>query len=95
MRIFTSIIIFILFFSVAQTVFANAKSQIEKINHPQKEKNKFELKLDKTQAKEEPQTIYSSEMTNLLYDDENYRYYKFEKYIKDNIKYSQSGKIKY
>ena len=78
-----------------QTAFANAKWQIKKVNEPQKAKNKFELKLDKTETKEEPKIIYSSEMTNLQYDDENYRYYKFEKYIRDNIKYSQSGKIKY
>ncbi len=89
-----TVIIFLLVFSLAQTAFANAKWQIKKVNEP-KTKNKFELKLDKTETKEEPKTIYSSEMTNLQYDDANYRYYKFEKYIKDNIKYSQSGQIKY
>ena len=89
-----TVIVLILVFSLAQTAFANAKWQIKKANEP-KNKNKFELKLDKTQKKEEPKTIYSSEMTNLQYDDTNYRYYQFEKYIKDNIKYSQSGQIKY
>jgi len=89
------IIIFLLVFSLSQIAFADAKWQIKKVNEQQNTKNKFELKLDKTETKEEPKIIYSSEMTNLQYDDENYRYYKFEKYIRDNIKYSQSGKIKY
>ena len=89
------IIIFALIFSLSQAVWAKAQEQIEKVNESKKFTSKFELKLNKNETKEEPKVIYSSEMTNYQYDDANYRYHQFEKYIKDNINYSQSGKIKY
>ena len=95
MRIFFLIFVMVLVF--AENVFANAKTQIEKVNS-MSDKNfnrKFDLKLNKNEQKNESNIIYSSKMTNIEYDEANYHYDKFKKYINDNIKYSQSGKMKY
>jgi len=37
----------------------------------------------------------NSKMTNYQYDEANYHYDKVQKYIQNNLDYSQSGKMKY
>ena len=85
------LLIAILLFSFTAEAFANAKVQLEKVNNPTQYKFKKELHKKNTKNnKKQNRTL-----TNYQYDEENYHYDKYQKYLKENLEYSQSGRMKY
>jgi len=85
------LLIAILLFSFTAEAFANAKVQLEKVNNPTQYKFKKELRKKNTKNnKKQNRTL-----TNYQYDEENYHYDKYQKYLKENLEYSQSGRMKY
>ncbi len=99
-KIVASLILFLL---ISQVVFADAKTEIEKVNRVKwiPDRNRFKLKKpDNTKVEKEKDTEtnesnVSLPMTNLQYDEAYYHYQKVNKFIDDNLKYSQSGAMKY
>ena len=84
-----------MFFACAEIVFADAKSQIEKVNKMDKNTNDFSIQKIKTQTQTTQNTKKDKQqkkhLTNYQYDDRNYKYYRIKKYIKSNIEYSKTG----
>ena len=66
----------------------------QEITSPAQQNNIQVKKTPKENTKKPGFNPKSSGLTNYQYDDTNYKYYKFEKYIKDNIEYSKSGSTK-
>ncbi|MCQ2958018.1 MAG: hypothetical protein MJ180_03840 [Candidatus Gastranaerophilales bacterium] len=63
------------------------------INSELKENN---IKQIDNKDKQEIKPIKTKKgLTNYQYDEANLHYYKFQKYVQDNINYSKSGKMKY
>ena len=81
----------VLVFSLSQVAFANAKTQLEKVNNPTQYKLKEDIKNKKSNVKQNK----NNSLTNYQYDEENYHYDKHKKYLKENLEYSQSGRMKY
>lgn len=80
--------------SINTPAFANAKTQLEKVNQMSEaspQKNVFMQEKEKIIKKEN----INQPLTNYQYDEKNYHYNKYKNFIEDNIKYSQSGKMKY
>ena len=107
MKIFF-LIILAMFLTLPQDAFASAKNNIEKINAYKGDRSKFKLHsvLEKekkftniqnvdNENEEIIEKIYSKNKTNYQYDEDNYHYDKFQKYLNDNIEYSNSGRMKY
>jgi len=103
MRAFLIIIFSCLIFP--SMVFANAKTELDKII-----KTDSGLTVEEDNSSTvyksgdfQNQTINNttnnvknnSSLTNYQYDESNYHYYKYKKYVLDNENYAQSGRMKY
>ena len=110
MKKFLPIYVIITLLSCAQISFADAKFQLEQVNNAeslprielketltsQKEFKPLPIKTQEAPKQLKPafNPKKNSGLTNYQYDDQYYKYNKYEKFIKDNIEYSKSGSTK-
>lgn len=86
---------------IQNSALADAKTELNKIINPDadltvEKTNTWKSRSNNVDKKQQVRKNNNSlPLTNYQYDEANYHYYKYKKYVLDNENYAQSGKMKY